>query len=104
MLRNAGVPPALTNTALNAVGIIELAIAAALLAAWRRAAPAWLCLAAMPIATAVVALRSPRFFEAAFNPFSLNVAVASLAAIDLLVVAGLPSAGRCLRRPVSEKP
>jgi hypothetical protein len=58
----------------------------------------------MPIATAVVALRSPRFFDAAFNPFSLNVAVAALAAIDLLILAGVPSPARCLRRPPSGKP
>jgi hypothetical protein len=51
----------------------------------------------MVVATAAVAVNSPRFFEAAFNPFSLNVAVAALAAIDLLVLPGVPSAARCLR-------
>jgi hypothetical protein len=104
MLQSVGVPSTRTVVALSSLGIAELALAAALLVAWRRASPAVLCLAAMPIATAVVALRSPRFFEAAFNPFSLNVAVAALAAIDLLVVAGVPSAARCLRRPASGRP
>jgi uncharacterized membrane protein YphA (DoxX/SURF4 family) len=99
MLRHAGVPPALTDVALNLLAGAELAVAAALLLAWRRRWPALLCLAAMPIATAVVALGSPRFFAAAFNPFSLNLAVAALAAIDLLVLAGVPTAARCRRRP-----
>jgi len=99
MLRNAGVPPAFTDMALNVLAGAELAVAAALLLAWRRRWPALLCLAAMPIGTAVVALGSPRFFAAAFNPFSLNLAVAALAAIDLLVFAGVPTAARCLRRP-----
>jgi hypothetical protein len=104
MLRNAGVPLALTGAALKAAGISELALAAALLVAWSRAWPSWVCLILMPIAAAIVALRSPMFFEAAFNPFSLNLAVASLAAIDLAVLAGVPSAARCLRRPPRDQP
>jgi len=104
MLRSAGVPAALTRGALDALGILELAFAAALLVAWSRAWPAWLCLVSMPIATTVVALHSPAFFDAAFNPFSLNVCVAALAAVDLLVLRGVPSAARCFRQPAPEKP
>jgi uncharacterized membrane protein YphA (DoxX/SURF4 family) len=104
MLRNAGISPALTNVALNALGVSEIAIAAALLFAWHRRLPVWVCLVAMPIATVAVGSGSPRFFEAAFNPFSLNLAVAALAAIDVLILAGVPSAARCLRRPPSRRP
>ena len=57
----------------------------------------------MPVASAVIGVLSPRFFAAAFNPFSLNLAVVSLAAIDLLVLSRVPSAARCLRRPASER-
>lgn len=102
MLRDVGVSAAVTNIVLNALGISELALAAALLMAWGRRWPAVLCLTSMLVAMAVVGVHSPRFFAAAFNPFSLNVAVASLAAIDLLVLEGLPSAAHCLRRPSSE--
>jgi len=104
MLRNAGLSPALANISLNALGVLEIAIAAALLFAWQRRLPVWVCLVAMPIATVAVGASSPRFFAAAFNPFSLNLAVAALAAIDLLILAGVPSAARCLRRPASGRP
>ena len=55
----------------------------------------------MLLATIGVAVSSPRYLGAAFNPVSLNLAVACLAVIDLLVLSGLPSAARCRRRPVS---
>jgi uncharacterized membrane protein YphA (DoxX/SURF4 family) len=99
MLGDAGIPTGSTNIALDAIGIAELAFAAALLIAWTRRWPPVVCVAAMVMATVAVAVHSPRFFEAAFNPFSLNVAVAALAAIDLFVLASVPSAARCLRRP-----
>jgi hypothetical protein len=99
MLGDAGIPAAAGSMALAVLGTSELAIAAALLVAWCRRWPAWLSLALMPIATGVVGVHSPRFLTAAFNPFALNVAVAALAAIDLLVLAGVPSASHCLRRP-----
>jgi hypothetical protein len=102
MLRDAGVSAGATDVALIALGTVELAFAAALLAAWHRRWPLFVCLGSMLAATAVVGLNSPRYFEAAFNPVSLNLAVASLAAIDLLVLGSMPSAARCLRRPRQE--
>jgi uncharacterized membrane protein YphA (DoxX/SURF4 family) len=104
MLGDAGFPADLQPMALAALGICELALAAVLLMAWCRRSPIWASLAAMIVATAAVGVHSPRFFAAAFNPFSLNVAVAALAAIDLLVLAGVPSASHCLRRPALEQP
>jgi uncharacterized membrane protein YphA (DoxX/SURF4 family) len=103
MLRDAGLPAAAVAAAVTMFGILELAFAAVLLFAWHRRWPAYVCLASMLIATAAVGLHSPRYFEAAFNPASLNVTVACLAAIDLLVLERLPSASRCLRRPAPEK-
>lgn len=103
MIGAAGVPTSLRLAAVAALGFAELAMAVVLLVAWARSWPAWLLLAAIPIATSVVALSSPASFEAAFNPFSLNLSVAALAAIDLLVIARVPSAGRCLRRPAPEE-
>ena len=104
MMAAAGVPAAMTAPAVLALGVAELALAAALLFRWSRAWPAWLCLIAMPLATIGVALSSPDRFAAAFNPFSLNVCVASLALIDLMVIASVPTATRCHRHPPREKP
>jgi uncharacterized membrane protein YphA (DoxX/SURF4 family) len=103
LLLDAGVPAHGTHTAVIALGILELAFAAALLVAWHRRWPALVTLASMLVAIAVVGVSSPRYLAAAFNPVSLNLAVACLAGIDLLVVGGIPSAARCRRRPGQEE-
>ena len=53
----------------------------------------------MAAATVGVGFRSPAYLEAAFNPVSLNLAVAALALVDLLNLSGVPSATHCLRAP-----
>jgi hypothetical protein len=63
------------------------ALSAVLLFGWSRPWPVWLCLISIPI-----------------DPFIVKVSVAALAAIDLLALAAVPSAARCLRRPASEEP
>jgi uncharacterized membrane protein YphA (DoxX/SURF4 family) len=103
MVRDAGLAADVAGSLVTALGILELAFAAVLLVAWHRRWPVFVCLGSMLLATAAVGLNSPRYFEAAFNPASLNLAVASLAAIDLLVLGSIPSAARCLRRPCPEK-
>lgn len=99
LLARAGVPSHGLDVALLALGGLEVALAAAMVLAWCRRWPVWLCLAAMALATGVVAWTAPDLFTAAFNPFALNLAVAALAVVDLLVVDGVPSARRCSRRP-----
>jgi hypothetical protein len=102
MLRDIGVAPDVTGTVLTFLAIAELLLALCLLFFWQRRWPPSAALGAMLPATISVALNSPQFLGAAFNPVSLNLAVACLAVIDLLVIGGLPSAARCLRKPVSE--
>jgi DoxX-like protein len=93
MLRNAGIPPELTGTAMIVLGLAELLFAAGLLVYWRRKEPVIIALVMMFIATIGVALTSPRCLVAAFNPVSLNLATMCLATIDLLVLDDVPSAG-----------
>jgi uncharacterized membrane protein YphA (DoxX/SURF4 family) len=103
MLRDAGIAAGVTGLAVTVLGLLELGFASVLLIGWHRRWPVYVCLGSMLLATAAVGLNSPRYFEAAFNPASLNLTVACLAAIDLLVLGSLPSAARCLRRPRPEK-
>jgi uncharacterized membrane protein YphA (DoxX/SURF4 family) len=86
MLRDVGASAERANTALTAFGIGEVAFAFCLLLYWRRRWPLCVCIAAMCLGTIGVMISSPRFITAAFNPVSLNTAVACLAAIDLLVL------------------
>lgn len=103
MLHDAGVPVAQQSTALIAAGVAELMFAAVLLIAWRARWPAVLSIALMLAATIGVAVASPRFLGAAFNPVSLNAIVIALAVIDLLTHAYAPSARRCARAPRAER-
>ncbi len=102
MVRDAGLAAGTAGSAVTALGVLELSFAVVLLVAWHRRWPLFVCLALMLLATAAVGINSPRYVGAAFNPLTLNLAIASLASIDLLVVGSIPSAARCLRRPVSE--
>jgi hypothetical protein len=104
LLYDAGIAATAAPTALIALGVVEVLFAAVLLTAWHQRWPLWLCLGAMVLATADVALNSPRFLTAAFNPASMNGAVACLAAIDALVITGVPSSAACRRRPDPENP
>lgn len=99
MFGDVGVPAANIGQAAVALGIAEIVLAVGLLALWHsRRLPAT-CAAFAIVSTAIVAVASPRYLGAAFNPVTLNLGVLCLAAIDLVVLPGLPSAGRCRRRP-----
>ena len=99
MVRDAGFAAGVADSIVTALGILEMSFAAVLLVAWHRRWPLIVSLSLMLIATVTVGMNSPRYFGAAFSPFTLNLAVAGLASIDLLVVGTIPSAARCRRRP-----
>ena len=97
MLAAAGLPVALVP----AIGVLELTFAAVTLAAWRwRPLFVWNALA-MAAALMGVALRSPSYLAAAFNPVTLNAGMVLLSVAGYLAAAELPSASRCLRRAPS---
>jgi hypothetical protein len=52
----------------------------------------------MLLLTACVAVYSPEYLTAAFNPVTLNLSVLMLCVIGWLASGSTPSAGRCLRR------
>jgi hypothetical protein len=80
------------------VGWAEVAIGLILMLTWRSRWVLWLTLLAMPAALLGVAIKSPGFLAAPFNPFALNLCVFALAAIALLAAKDLPSAARCIRK------
>jgi uncharacterized membrane protein YphA (DoxX/SURF4 family) len=99
MLRNAGVPGEYLLRAVSLSGWAEVCFALLLVVCWRARWPLWLTIAAMIAATLAVVIRSPAYLSTAFNPVSLNIAVASLAACGLFVAENLPSAMNCRRTP-----
>lgn len=99
MMADVGVPVTAIVGALRALGGAEVALALALLLTWHRAPLAWLSLAFAIVATVVTATASPGVIRGAFTPVTLNLGLGLLAAIDLLTLDGIPSAGRCRRRP-----
>ena len=80
---------------LHILGRAEIAIALCVLFARRPARVFALTLVLMVAATAAVAVGSPRYLAAAFNPVSLNASIAILAMIGWLSSHNLPSARRC---------
>jgi hypothetical protein len=99
MLRDARIPAGSLDALLAGLGLAEIGLAVILVVAWHRRWPAILCLILMAAATVGVAVASPRYLGAAFNPVTLNASVAALAVVDLLIHTGVPFAARCRRRP-----
>jgi DoxX-like protein len=103
MLRDAGLLLSPSSRAPSIIGAVEICFGLAMLVLWRQRWPLWCTILAMGLATGVVALFSPRFLTAAFNPVALNVSVAALAAIGLLTARYTPTATNCRRRPQRRK-
>ena len=101
MLQDAGAG-ALAPRLVTLLGAAEILAGVVLVIAWRARWPLWASVAAMALATAGVAMTSPRFLAATFNPVTLNLAVASLALVALLALPDTPFAARCLRAAPTE--
>jgi hypothetical protein len=95
MLARAGISTSL----LPVMGMAELLAAVATVSLWRwRPWFLWNA-AAMVLALVPVALHSPDYLGAAFNPVTLNAGMIILSVAGYLAAAELPSAARCLRQP-----
>jgi uncharacterized protein YjeT (DUF2065 family) len=93
MLAQAHVPAAL----LPWIGIAEIVIGVIIIYGWRWRFLFPANIALMVIATIAVAINSPAYLTAAFNPVALNLAVGALSLAGWLSSATLASSGRCLR-------
>ncbi|MFN8422118.1 MAG: DoxX-like family protein [Anaerolineae bacterium] len=101
LLREAGLAETWLHPVTRIIGVLEVAFGLAFVPLARRRWPWWLTIAAMIIATIGVLANAPARALAAFNPVTLNVLLAVVAAIGLLSLPGLPSARRCLHRPAA---
>jgi uncharacterized membrane protein YphA (DoxX/SURF4 family) len=99
MLLAAGVAPEHIEAVLQTVGFAEMAFGLALLAFWRARLFFALTVFLMIVSLIVVAIKSPQYLTAAFNPVTLNVAMIGLSAVGLLSGRDLPSGRRCRRKP-----
>jgi uncharacterized membrane protein YphA (DoxX/SURF4 family) len=93
MLTQAGLPMGL----LPWVGGLEIAIGFAILGAWRWRGAFVANIVLMVLALIAVAVNSPAYLKAAFNPVTLNLAMIALSVVGWIAAAKLPSARRCRR-------
>jgi uncharacterized membrane protein YphA (DoxX/SURF4 family) len=77
----------------------EIAFGLVILFAWRSRWPMWVTILLMLVATVGVGATSPQYLTAAFNPVTLNLSLATLAALTLLARNYIPTATHCLREP-----
>ena len=93
MLQQTGLPVGL----IVPIGVAEIVFGFVVLLAWRSRWPLAATMAAMVLALLAVALRSPQFVTAAFNPVTLNGSVMVLCIVAWIAMRYAPAARRCLR-------
>ena len=98
MLIDAGIAVTAAPTALAIVGSVEVLLGASVLVFFGRRWPLVATIWLMLLATMAVAVNSPRYLSAAFNPVSLNLLLVAVSLIALIAMQDLPSARRCLRK------
>jgi len=103
MVEQGGVSATAAPLVVQAVGWIEVAFGLTMLLFFHSRWPLVSTIVLMVGATIGVAVNSPQFLHAAFNPVSLNVLMIATAVIGLLAGRNLPSARRCLRKPSGDE-
>lgn len=88
---------------LSALGISEIVMGILVLFTWNRRIALFASALLMVLATVGVAVFSPQFLPAAFNPVSLNFSVLALCVVGLIAARSIPSARRCLRKDPKEQ-
>lgn len=99
LLSRVGTPTSQLITALTIAGWAEILVALLLVLLWRHTWPLWLTFSLMAMGIVLVAVCAPAYLGAAFNPVTLNLAIAALSVICLIVGRELPTAARCRRQP-----
>lgn len=92
----------LPSTLVTTVGLVEIAISACAILSWRSRWFFLFNIGAMLLALLNVALVSPSYLAAAFNPVTLNLGMIALSIVGYLAADKIPSASRCLRVPLKD--
>ncbi|TMC59778.1 MAG: hypothetical protein E6J26_03035 [Chloroflexi bacterium] len=103
LLLNTGLTPDAASLLLPLLGLAEAAFGLLMLWAWHARSLFLLNALLMLAVTLDVFVHSPGFLVAAFNPLTLNLAVAALALVGFMAGADIPNAGRCLRKRPESK-
>jgi len=102
MISRVVIPGMSTHVAVALAGTLEVCFGILVLLLWKSRWPLWLTILLMMLALVGVAVSSPEYLTGAFNPVTLNLSVAALAAITLLAREHIPTASTCLRQPPAE--
>jgi DoxX-like family len=97
MIQQGGISAAKAHLVAQVIGWSELILGMAMLFFFHQRWHFLLTIVLVTLAMVSVAINSPQFLLAAFNPVSLNVLMIALALIGLLTSRDLPSARHCLR-------
>jgi hypothetical protein len=100
LVARIGTPASWLTMAVTVAGWAEIFFGLLLLLLWGHKWPLWLTLVTMLVGIPVVAISAPAYLSAAFNPVTLNLAVAALSAIGIIAGRDLPTATSCRRRPI----
>jgi len=99
LLSRVGTPASRLILAVTFAGWSEILFALLLIALWRHRWPLWLTLTLMLVGIPVIAVSAPAYLSAAFNPLTLNLAIAALSVVALIAGRDCPTAARCRRKP-----
>jgi hypothetical protein len=99
LLSRVGTPASRLILAVTFAGWGEILFALLLIVLWRHRWPLWLTLTLMLVGIPVIAVSAPAYLSAAFNPLTLNLAIAALSVVALVAGRDCPTAARCRRKP-----
>ena len=99
LIGRIGTPAARLHAAVALAGWVEVLFSLLVVVLWRHNWLLWVTLGVMVVGIPVVAITAPTYLSAAFNPLTLNVAVAALAVIAIIAGRDMPSAANCRRIP-----
>ena len=98
MMSQSGLSADMTSKLVFMAGLIEVCVGVLVLIRWQDRNLLWSTIALMILAVVGVAIKSPGYLVAAFNPVTLNLCVMALSVIALVLSPYLATAKTCRRK------